>query len=105
MHKLGLTAAATAGLLLAGCAFDDDRNDRGRYRYGGYDSSEQGGRYGGRSRSRGYSAGEVENSGSAVRGRSNYCDDNAEICYKNGRPDVSDTRDRFGRDAARRVDN
>ena len=105
MRKLGLTATAAAGLLLAGCAFDDDRNDRGRYRYGGYSAGDQGGRYVNRGRSQGSSAGATENSGSAVRGRSNYCDDNAEICYKNGRPDVSDTRDRFGRDAARRVDN
>ena len=103
MRNLGLTATAAIGLLLAGCAFDDDGNDRGRYRYG---NADQGGRYGssGRSQSRGYSAGEVENSNNAVRGRSNYCDDDAEVCYKNGRPDVSDTRDRFGRDAARRID-
>lgn len=31
------------------------------------------------------------------------CDRNAEVCYKNGRPDWSDTRDQFGKKAARRL--
>lgn len=105
MRHLGLSVAVAAGLLLAGCAFHDDRYDGGRYRYGGYSAADQQG--GLVRRSRGYSTGEAENEGllAKARGGRDRCDDDAEVCYKNGRPDVSDTRDRFGRRAARRVEN
>ena len=32
------------------------------------------------------------------------CNRRSEVCYKNGRPDRSETRDYFGKKAARRVD-
>jgi hypothetical protein len=32
------------------------------------------------------------------------CNRRDQVCYKNGRPDVSDTRDYFGKKAARRID-
>src|SRR3954447_8308588 len=32
------------------------------------------------------------------------CDPDDRVCYKNGRPDRSETRDYFGKKAARRVD-
>lgn len=106
LRNLGLSAAA-AGLLISGCAFEDDRRyDGGRYRSGGYSAGAidaQGGRT--ERRSRGYSAGDVENQGLLARARRAWCDDGAEVCYKNGRPDISDTRDRYGRRAAGRIDD
>ena len=103
MRVISLTAAAIAGLLLGSCAYDNDRYDGGRYRYGGYSAGDRDGRYAGRGRYPGYSAGD-SNTSRALSRRGSFCDDGAEVCYKNGSPDVSDTRDRFGRDAARRVD-
>jgi hypothetical protein len=37
------------------------------------------------------------------RGRGSYCLNDEKVCYKNGRPDRSDTRDVYGKKAARRL--
>ena len=124
MPRLPLAALA-AGLLLAGCAVDNDRYEsRSTPRYGVYEGG-YGGPYHGRSPNYGRSTyyGREPNYWFNRRGNDNrdrdqarrqprfdrpendvVCDRRTEVCYKDREIDASETREKFGRDAARRVD-
>lgn len=126
-----LLAALAGALLLGGCAYDNDTY-RGGGRYGVYDGGGYGGPYYGRGSSygRGPYYGRNTYYGRDPRywygGRRNdddddrrqarreprldrpengvVCDRRTETCYKGREIDASETREKFGRDAARKVE-
>ena len=122
MPRLPFTALA-AGLLLAGCAVDNDRYEsRSTPRYGVYDGG-YGGPYYGRSPNYGRSTyyGREPNYWFNRRDNNNrnearrqprfdrpendvVCDRRTQVCYKDKEIDASETREKFGKGAARRVD-
>ena len=125
MRRLPLAALA-AGLLLAGCAVDNDRYEsRSTPRYGVYEGG-YGGPYYGRSPNYGRSTyyGREPNYWFNRRDNDNnrnrdeakrqprfdrpendvVCDRRTQVCYKDKEIDASETREKFGKDAARRVD-
>lgn len=117
-----LFAALAAGLLLGGCAYDNDSYEGRSYpRYGVYDNGP--GYYGrGRSvygrnntyygRDPRYWYGGRRNDDDNNRRQPRFdrpennvvCDRRTATCYKGREIDVSETREKFGRDAARKVE-
>jgi hypothetical protein len=125
MPRLPLAALA-AGLLLAGCAVDNDRYEsRSTPRYGVYEGG-YGGPYYGRSPNYGrstyygrepnywYNRRDNDNNRNRDEARRQprfdrpendvVCDRRTQVCYKDKEIDASETREKFGKDAARKVD-
>lgn len=100
--------------LLAGCAIDGGGYDgRSSPRYGVYDSSpgwygsryERRPRYGHYDNADRYYRDQARRNGRLVRKDDDVvCDRRTQVCYKDGDIDKSETRDQFGKNAAKRAD-
>lgn len=115
MARTSLFAALAGAVLLAGCADIDRSRDRTYVSDGYYGRPAAGGYYGRPSRAYGYPRyGYNDNNNDRYRGRNGgrfdregkdvVCDRRTEVCYKDGDIDKSETRERFGKEPARKVE-
>jgi hypothetical protein len=105
-----LLAALAGAVLLAGCADIDRSRDRTYVSDGYYGRPVYGGPY----RTYGYPRygyndndryrGRSSNGRFDREGRDVVCDRRTEVCYKDGDIDASETRERFGKEPARKVE-
>jgi hypothetical protein len=113
MARTSLLAALAGAVLLAGCADIDRSRDRTYVSDGyGYGRAYPGGYYGrpyGYPRQSGYYdndryRGRSSNGRFDREGKDVVCDRRTEVCYKDGDIDASETRERFGKQPARKVE-